>query len=56
MHPDAAVVSILLPAVPLSSVEEPTGYLGPVDAYARLVLDSVPHVVWTASADGVTTR
>ena len=29
--------------------------LGPVDAYAQLILDSVPHVVWTASADGATT-
>ena len=27
----------------------------PIDAYAELILDSVPHVVWTASADGVTT-
>lgn len=26
-----------------------------IDAHARLILDSVPHVVWTASADGVTT-
>ncbi|MGD0808616.1 MAG: EAL domain-containing protein [Acidimicrobiales bacterium] len=44
-----------LPAVSGSSLDEPTQAVGPVDAYVELILDSVPHVVWTASADGVTT-
>ena len=55
MRPDAAVVPLSLPAVSCSSLEGSAHALGPVDAYAQLILDSVPHVVWTASADGVTT-
>jgi PAS domain S-box-containing protein len=42
-------------AVPSSSFEAPTHSLGSIDAHTRLILDSVPHVVWTASADGAIT-
>ena len=48
-------MSISLPAVSASILETSTHSFDPVDAYARLILDSVPHIVWTASADGVTT-
>lgn len=54
MRPDAGGVSVSL-AADSGSPENSANALGPVDAYAQLILDSVPHVVWTASADGVTT-
>ncbi|MDE3203997.1 MAG: EAL domain-containing protein [Acidobacteriota bacterium] len=39
----------------LVSPDDAAGSYGPVDEHMKLILDSVPHVVWTASADGVTT-
>ena len=54
MRPDSAVVTLELPSVSLFSHEESTRSAGRTDADAQLILDSVPHVVWTASADGVT--
>lgn len=54
MRPDSLVVTLEVPSVSRFSLEG-SGHSGSrTDANARLILDSVPHVVWTASADGVT--
>lgn len=54
MRPDSAVVTSSLPSVSSSPLEESPRSAGQVVADAQLILDSVPHVVWTASADGTT--
>jgi len=55
VRPDHADVSFALLALCAPSTEESTQSFGPVDAPTQLILDSVPHVVWTASIDGATT-
>jgi PAS domain S-box-containing protein len=52
VRPDSAVVTLGLSSGPRFSVEESTHSVDRTDADAQLILDSVPHVVWTASADG----
>ena len=54
MRPDSAVVTSEVPSVSRFSLEGSGHSAGRTDADAQLILDSVPHVVWTASADGVT--
>jgi PAS domain S-box-containing protein len=54
VRPDSAVVTLGVPSVSRFSLEESSHSAGRTDADAQLILDSVPHVVWTASADGVT--
>ena len=54
MRPDAPVVMSGLPSVSRFSLEGSIHLAGRTDADAQLILDSLPHVVWTASADGVT--
>jgi PAS domain S-box-containing protein len=54
VRPDAAVVTSGLPPVSRFSLNESIPSAGRADADAQLILDSVPHVVWTASADGMT--
>ena len=53
MRPDSAVVTLGVPSLSRFSLEESVHSAGRTDADAQLILDSVPHVVWTASADGV---
>ena len=56
MPPDSVCSAQSLPAVSRSSLEEPTQLVGrDCCGYVELILDSVPHVVWTASADGANT-
>ena len=54
VRPDAPVVMSGLPSVSRFSLEGSIHLAGRTDADAQLILDSLPHVVWTASADGVT--
>ena len=55
MRPDAVVVtSELLSSVSHFSLDGSIHSGGRTNADAQLILDSVPHVVWTASADGMT--
>ena len=54
MRPDADVVTSGMPSVSRFSLEGSIHLAGRTDANAQLILDSLPHVVWTASADGVT--
>ncbi len=55
MRPYPCEVPLSLPEVSRSLLKATSLSFGPVDEYARFILDSVPHVVWTASADGATT-
>jgi PAS domain S-box-containing protein len=55
VRPDRDGVSLSPSEVSCFLFEGSARSLGPVDAFAQLILDSVPHVVWTASADGATT-
>ena len=54
MRPEAAVVTPGLPSVALFSLDGSVHSAGRTDVDAQLILDSMPHVVWTASPDGVT--
>ena len=54
MRPDSVVVTSRLPSVSCSPHDESPHSAGEAVADAELILDSVPHVVWTASADGTT--
>ena len=54
MRPDAVVVTQRLPSLSRSPLEESPSSAGQAVPDAQLILDSVPHVVWTASADGTT--
>jgi two-component system NtrC family sensor kinase len=54
VRPDSVVVTSEVPSVSRLSLDGPGHSAGRTDADAQLILDSVPHVVWTASADGVT--
>jgi PAS domain S-box-containing protein len=51
---DSGVVTLGLPSV-CASPEEPDFPVGLADANVQLILNSVPHMVWTASMDGKTT-
>ena len=54
MRPDSDVVTLGVPSVSRYSLKESSYSAGRTDVDTQLILDSVPHVVWTASADGVT--
>jgi PAS domain S-box-containing protein len=54
VRPDGVVVTPGLSSVSRFSLEGSIHSASRTDADAQLILDSVPHVVWTASADGVT--
>ena len=54
MRADSGVVTLEVPSVSRFSLEGSGHSAGRADADAQLILDSVPHVVWTASADGAT--
>ena len=54
MRPDSAVVTLGVASVSRYSLDESSHSASRTDADAQLILDSVPHVVWTASADGAT--
>ena len=54
MRPYAAVVMLELPSYSPFYLDASGHSAGRTDADAQRILDSVPHVVWTASADGVT--
>ena len=55
MRPDSAVVTSPIQAISCSAPDASSPLLSHAGGDAQLILDSVPHVVWTASADGVTT-
>ena len=54
MRADSAVVTLEMPSISRFSLEGSGHSAGGTYSDAQLILDSVPHVVWTASADGVT--
>ena len=54
MRPDSAVVTLEVPSASWFPIEGSSHSAGrTTGADAQLILDSVPHVLWTASADGV---
>jgi PAS domain S-box-containing protein len=54
VRPESEGVTLEVPSVSGLSLAGSDHSAGRTDANAQLILDSVPHVVWTASADGVT--
>jgi PAS domain S-box-containing protein len=54
VRPDSDVVTLEVPSISRYSLKESRHSARRTDADAQLILDSMPHVVWTASADGAT--